>query len=529
MTSDPVETGGAFTPELKLHPVSWLFVALSHLKTLLVPLLVALVTGLSGGVALWAPAILVVPVVVAALWQQWVYRYGFSPHGLVIHEGLFFRNVRTINYARIENVDTSIGLLHRVLGVAEVKIETSTGGSAEARIRVLDPGAVEAMRERIFARQPSVGAAADEAQEASAVEPEEAPLLALSPAELVRYGLIDNRGMLVVAGLVGVLGQGGFFDRMREWSGPLLDSLPWENLVGLGLAVQVLLAAALILATRLLSIILAFVMLFDFRLTRSADDLHTRYGLLTRISMTLRRHRIQAVHQTATLLHRVFGRVSLKVDLAGGLTTGGQGGRGGAERHFRDLWLAPLVPPQNAESLIRAALPEVCLPELVWHSLAPRAPWRIFRVLSVVWFFVAGVPAVWWAGWWAALLLVVPLPLFWLHAMLYVKYTGWALHEDFFALRRGWLTRRLSLAPRNRMQSVHLRESPFDRRNGMAQLNVDIAGVSSASHHFTISYLERSVADNLAAELSDPRMRRGRSLSGRCPKRTVPATTGAPT
>jgi putative membrane protein len=504
MASEPGAASGDFIPEQKLHPVSWLFVAMNHLRSLILPLLVALVTGLTHDFVLWISAAMFVPLIVTALWQQWVYRYGFSAHGLVIREGLIFRNVRTIDFGRIENVDTTRGVLHRLLGVVEVRVETSTGGSAEARIRVLDLAAVEAMRERIFARPAAVGASADAAEEVPAVEAEET-LLSLPPLELVRYGLIDNRGMLVVAGIVGLLSQVGFFENMVEWSNPLLDWLPWENLAGLGLVVRLLLGTAfvgaLILGTRVLSILLALVMLHGFRLTRGADDLHTRHGLLTRVTTTLRRRRIQAVHQTATLLHRLFGRVSLKVDLAGGLTTHGEGAQEGAQRHFRDLWLAPLVPPRDAERLILAALPQIRLHDLVWRSLSPRARWRIFRVLAVVWLLLASVPAVWWTGWWALPLLVAPLPLFWLHALLYVKYTGWALHEDFFALRRGWLTRRLALTPRDRMQSVHLRESPFDRRNGMAQLHIDIAGVSEASHHFKISYLDRSDAGRLAAEL----------------------------
>ena len=92
---------------------------------------------------------------------------------------------------------------------------------------------------------------------------------------------------------------------------------------------QFLLAAAtavvLVAATRVLSIVLAITMLYDFRLTRAGSDLHTRYGLLTRISRTLRQPRIQAVHQTTTMLHRLFERASLRVDLAGGHAAGAEG------------------------------------------------------------------------------------------------------------------------------------------------------------------------------------------------------------
>jgi putative membrane protein len=506
MPSDDTATGpgDAFKPELRLHPSSWLFGVVAYLKTFVVPVIAAAIIGSSRDFALWAPAILIAPMIGAALWQQWVYRYGFSANGLVIHEGLIFRNVRTIDYARIENVDTERGLLHRLFGVADVRVETSTGGSAEARIRVLDLDAVEDVRRRIFAQRRRRVDAVEGPPSSFTAEREET-LLVLGPGELVRFGLIDNRGMIIVAALLGVLAQGGFFENMEEWAGPLLGRLPWEDLAGSSLMVQLLLGTAtaivLIAATRVLSIVLAFTFLFGFILTRSADDLHTRYGLLTRVSRTLRQPRIQAVHQTATLLHRPFKRVSLRVDLAGGATASAGAEQQGGRNPWRDLWLAPLCPRDDAEKLIRVALPQLRLTGLHWQTLAPRARWRIFRLLSLTWLVAASVPTVWFTGAWAAAILPAVLPLFWLHAELYVKHTGWALHEDFFVLKRGWLTRKLAVARRDRIQSVHLRESPFDRRYRMARLNVDNAGATASSHRFAISYLDRRDAIRLAQAL----------------------------
>lgn len=502
MQSDGAAADGhdGFEPRLRLHESSWLFGVVGYAKTFVVPLIAAMILGSNRDFALWLPVAALVPMIAAAMWTQWVYRYGFSTRGLVIHEGMFFRNVRTIDYGRIENVDTERGLLHRLLGVAEVRVETSTGGSAEARIRVLDLAAVEDMRQRIFAHRRRSGGEEPAAPEAT----DEQALLRLAPADLVLFGLIDNRGMIVVAAMLGVLGQTGFFENIEEWIGPVLEGLPWEDVAAFGVATRVMLgfatAVVLIALTRVLSVLLALTTLYDFTLTRAADDLHTRYGLLTRISITLRRPRIQSVHQTATLLHRLFRRVSLRVDLAGGVARGEAEQHGGRSSR-RELWLAPLARRIDAEELIRVALPRVHLSELHWQTLAPRARWRIFRVLSLSWLTVAVVPAAWFAGAWAMLILPAALPLIWLHAALYVKHTGWALHEELFAVKRGWLTRRLAVAPRNRIQSVRLRESPFDRRYRMAGLSVDNAGATSSSHRFVLSYLDRTDAERLAAAL----------------------------
>ena len=503
--------GSHFKPNLRLHPYSWVFNAVAQIRALFVPLIVAAIAGSRRDIALWVPALLLVPMVGVALWRQYIYRYGFSADGLVIHEGLFFRNVRTIDYARIENVDTERGLLHRLLNVADVRVETSTGGSAEARIRVLGLDAVEGMRTRIFARRAEhADAGADVAANdgvgagarSVASTPEET-LLALGPGELVRFGLIDNRGMILVVAALGLLGQGGFFENMQRWA--VFEWLPWQELAGTSLLRQVLLAAAatvvLITATRVLSVILAFTMLYDFRLTRAGSDLHTRYGLLTRISRTLRRPRIQAVHQTTTMLHRLFKRASLRVNLAGGLAADPNAGQQGRRGNWNELWLAPLCVQDDAERFIRVALPQARTSGVDWQRLAPRARWRIFRVRALFWLAAAPAPAAWFIGWWAAAIVPAALPLIWLHAHLYVKHTGWALDDDFFLLKRGWWTRKLAVVRRDRIQSVRLSDSPFDRRYRMTQLSVDNAGTAAVSHRVALPYLDRREAERLALAL----------------------------
>jgi putative membrane protein len=500
------EGSGGFVPTLRVHPVSWVFVAAGYLKQFLVPVIATLVVGSNRDAGMWLPLIVVVPLVAAALWHQWVFRYGFSERGLVVHEGLLFRNVRTVDYSRIENVDTERSVLHRLFGVAEVRVETSTGGKPEALIRVLSLPAVEAMRERIFAERREGDAGASLARAGAGGSGE--TLLEVPPRELVLLGLIDNRGMIVVAAILGILAQSGFFEDLGANAPRAAQRLPWDRLFDLGglapVALAVLAAAVLIAGTRVLSVILALLTLWGFRLTRTSDDLHARFGLLTRVSVTLRRRRVQSVHQTATLLHRAFRRVSLRVDLAGGIGAGG-GQETGGQSARRELWLAPICGLEHAERLVRAALPRASLDGLDWHGLAPRARSRIFRLQTSVWWLVAAWPAIWIAGaatpWAAALLLLGPVPFLWLHATLYARHTGWALNDDVFVLRRGWLTRKLSVAPRNRIQSVRLAASPFDRRHAMARIELDNAGAGAASHRLSLRYLPRGDAERLLAAL----------------------------
>ncbi len=499
------ESGAAdFQPPLRLHRSSWLFALTGSLRQLILPLIAVLFFGVRGDDRWFGtPFILtafVGAMLIRALWHQWTFRYGFGPRGLVIREGLIFRNVRQIEYARIENIDTERGLLHRLLDVAQVRVQTSTGGKPEALISVLDLGAVQEMRQRVFADTRSTAQAAETP---AAETPEEPRLLHLPPMELVRYGLIDNRGMILVAAGAGFLHQAGLFRIDREVIDYWLRSMPLADVAGLGIVMQIVLTLVVIISAlvvvRILSVVMALITLHEFALTRHDGDLRVRYGLLTRIALTLRTRRIQAVHQSESPLHRLFGRVSLDVDLAG--DSGGDGEQRNPER-MKTRWLAPVCPTAAAPALIASALPvfdPAASPD--WQPLAAGARSRIFRRSALVFLLIVAGPAWWYLRGAAVFCIPLVVALAWMHAHLYVKYTRWALERDVLLFRSGWLTRQLTIVPRDRVQSLNVSASPFDRRRHMASLSVDTAGGSARSAGVHIRYLPADVAQRLAASL----------------------------
>lgn len=510
MASDP-----AFSPQLKLHSLSWLFALTTYVKQFIFPVVAFAIFGARNDGQLWG-LLVIIPLLFAALWQQWLYRYGFGPRGLVINEGLFFRNVRQIEYPRIENIDVKRGLLHRLLGVAEVSIATSTGGKAEATIRVLSLDATQELRDHVFQRAQSGEA------KASPSEADDEMLLKLPPSELVRYGLIDNRGMIIVAAVIGFLVQAEFYEYFGKELMQVFSGSVFEDLVALGIAMQAALAVGslitIIVGMRVLSIIFALVTLFDFTLTKHDQDFRVRHGLITRLALTLRVRRIQSVHQTETLLHRLFGRVSLRVDLAGDTHTSSEDQQ---KISVRTRWLAPICTPAKANELTAMALPDIDRSiEPDWQPLAAGARGRIFRG-TLLFAILVSIPAT------VALhllpdsgfkpgdgyiisFLALMVPIGWWRARVYVKYTRWALTPDAVLFRRGWLTRRLTVTPRNRLQSTRLSTTPFDRRNRMATVSLDTAGGSGMSDGIHIRFLPREIARALTVRLYHSHIDRGR-------------------
>ena len=483
-------------PEQRLHPLSWVFYLSGGLGAAL-PALAALALGAEWGGGLWAllPLILIGPL--AGLWHQWVYRYDTGPDGLVIREGLIFRNLRQIDYRRIENLDTRRNPLHRLLGVADVKVETSSGGGAEATLRVLSLAQAARLSEAVFARRRALEA--DAGAEAGNAPPaaETEVLLRLPPGELIRMGLIDNRNLFWLGAVLGSLIQVLGVDLLERLVGPALRDAGLRYVSELGLMLKVLLVVGTVIGVLLvgkaLSVLSALVRYHGYVLEQAGGDLRARHGLFTRHAVTLRLARVQVVHQLATPLHRLFGRVALQVDLAGGA---GDTDRGDGARP-----LAPICPADRAPALIDRALPGLARREPQWRPLSARTRYRLTRLWLWCWALLSLPPALWWWGWPGLAVLPAGLPVALLHGHLYARYTRWALTPDLLLFHRGWLWRRLAVVPRNRIQTVRLTRSPFDRRYRMTALEVDTAGGGLTKRRVRLGYLDRDVAARLARAL----------------------------
>ena len=511
---------GAMTAEddgpQRLHGTSPLFVAGKAARGLVVPaFLVLFASGgvgfpmwPAGGLAFWLWAtVVIVGIAVRSLLPYLIFRYTLADDELVITDGILTRTVRHIPYARIQNIDLVQNPVHRVCGVALVRVETASGGKPEAVIRVLSCEAVDRMRARVFAGRAVTGHVAVDAapgEGRTAALSERRLLLRLPTRELVKLGIASNKGMIVVGAAVGVAWQleldwfgraEGYLGSGREWlgrlaGGPILGGI----LIG-----TVALALGLILL-RVLSIGWYVFQLHGFTLTRVGDDLRAEYGLLNRISRTVPRVRIQALEMIESPLHRVFRRQSVRLQTVGGgleaeMDLEGRGG-GTSERQ----WLAPMIEPARVPALLGEAHEGVALAEVDWQPISRRAWRRVFKLwaglglLATVSLTVAVSP------WLLALLVPVTCGAY-AHARLYARHSAYALAPWGLVFRSGWLSRTLILVRYAKIQTVATEESPFDRRNGMAAVRVDTAGAEVMAHTIEIPYLDAPVAAAVARRL----------------------------
>ncbi len=485
----------------RLHPLSILFLTLGTLKGFLLPGALVIFTARGSSWDVWA-LWLSIPMVFVSVFRYFTTRYAFADDELVIRTGLFFRNERHIRYSRIQNIETVQNPIHRAFRVADVRVETGGGTEQEARMQVLSLAAVDEMRHHVFegkrraANEAATTAPAAEATaEATAPAAPEQVLVRLGLGDLFVFGLVQNRGGLVIAAVLGLLWEANMLDsdfgssvKIRHLARQAADAGWFNNWDVAIVAVTAAIIVTFFVVVRILSIGWAIVRLYDFTLVRSGDELRTSCGLFTKVRAVIPLRRIQLVSMRQAPLQRVFDRVELRVQTAGG----------DKEASVSREWLAPMLRRDAVDAVLAEVIPGPGFDAMEWRPVDARAGYREFRAwLRVI--AAAALVAMW----------LVPLPAllfaFPLAALAYVasrkrvRTYGFALADDRVGCRGGWLWRSASLARYAKVQAVKMSNSPFDRRWQMANVSADTAG--GGSHRISIPYLPAAEAQSVFDEL----------------------------
>lgn len=438
------------------------------------------------------------------------FRYELAGDRLIVREGVFVKQVRQIPYARIQNLDTTQGPLHRVLGVVDVRVQTAGGSEPEAAFQVISRERLEELRAVVFGgRVEAANAWGSEAPAGPAVEG--APVFRMGAGDLAVHGLLSQKGLIVVGGVLLALRQFGDEDRIEEFIESSVEQLPVQT-ESIGVLQWVVLTLGFLLLLQVATLAWATITLFGFRIDRRGDALHSSYGLLTRHETSLPRTRIQALHVKQSLFQRLFGRVSVHAVSAGGV--------GGEDKEHARPWLVPACRAEELPRLLAEIQPDAEFDAADWRHVHPRAPRRFaiqgffafvlpFAALAIAAvamlqrefdaaLFASAVGAA------AVLALVAAV----VRSRFAYRALGFARTDRALFLRHGVLSRKRTCVRLEKIQSVRLAQTPLDRRARMATLSIDTAGPGSQQATFVVPFLPVREARRLARELAREANRR---------------------
>src|SRR5215216_1431841 len=452
--------------EKRLHPLAMLVGAIETLRRwisgLVFPGVILLV---SQGFSLWTMTLFLFGILVvaalAALWGFLSWRattYEVTGSAFRLRQGVFQKNERTIPLEHVQSVDTVQGIIQRVFGVVEVRIETAGGGASEpdASLSALDRAAAETLRREI---EGSKGERSEETAGPTV-------LRRLSTRDLLLAGATSGQiGVAFSVLAIGFQFLDNFFpeDFVRRIV---------ETLVPNWLMVVLILVPSGLLLAWLLAIGGTVLAYSGFTLSRKGDFLYIKRGLLERREATIPLSRIQAVRISEGVLRQPFGLSSLRVESAG------YGEDAGVS-----TTLFPLLPGNEVEELLADAAPEFASAPVI--EPLPRRSLRryVFRATFLYMIIAFAAALVSFLVFQSALgllgLFLIPPAA--TYGWLCYRDAGWAFEEDRLVVRHRSLGRKTAIAPRGHLQSRGVLCSPFQRRVRLATFLAEVASGSGGS------------------------------------------------
>src|SRR5215211_4522201 len=452
--------------EKHLHPVAMLVGAIKSVRRwgsgLLFPGIVLLLSqGFSLRMVVLFLLVILVGAALAALWGFLSWRattYAVTDNSFRLRQGVFQKNERTIPLEHVQSVDSVQGIIQRVFGVVEVRIETAGGGGSEpdASLAALDWDAAQTLRREIEGSK----------RERSEQTTGPTILRRLSTRDLLLAGATSGQiGLAFSVLAIGFQFLDNFFP--EDLARRLVETLSPNWLM----VVLILVPAGALLAW-LLAIAGAVLAYSGFTLSREGDFLYIKRGLLERREATIPLSRIQAIRISEGLLRQPFGLASLRVESAG------YGEDAGVS-----TMLFPLLLRNEVEELLAAAAPEFAGAPAI-EPLPRRSRRRyVFRSTFLCMIIAIAAALVSFLVFQSALGLlgIFLIPPAAAYGWLCYRDAGWAFEEDRLVVRHRSLGRKTAIAPQGHLQSRGVVSSPFQRRVRLATFLAEVASGSGGS------------------------------------------------
>ena len=519
-----------------LHHFSLLFEVATRIRQNLIPAFFASFSVVSGGIiGLYIGASVFGIAILFAVIRYFTFRYQVIGNELHVEQGLVFRQQKTIPLDRIQNVDSVQNIFHRMLKVAEVRIETASGSEPEATMRVLGLQQLQQLRNSLHkantndpAELPTEDCQSEERTQEQKLDTGQL-VLDIPPKQLVKLGLLSNRGQILAGIVLGYLIQGPTSSMVPAWLNPFrsLGNVDAANrdsvrnairgvstdasgtVVSLGgyihqlgtvgmVLVGLLAFLSLVAVFRLFSAIWHVMRFYGYRLTIHGDSLQVHCGLFTKISATIPRNRIQVISLNQTWLMKFFGFVSVQLETSGGSEESSDD----ATQTMGRKWFIPIMKTSELERVLPSLNRDLLWTpgEYSWQALSKRAFSRTVRWPILIGIIVVAIGTAMFAilqntyGLWVALWGVVGASLLTMVEWKQSKSRKYARADRYFIYQTGVFRKITSICFLDRVQSIQLSQNPFDRRWGMATLHFDTAGSGGLDHELKVELLDEDFA-----------------------------------
>ncbi len=417
--------------------------------------------------------LIVIPalVLLRSLIEYFYFRFQIVNDELIIRKGFISKKTITIPLSKIQAVHIEQALVHQLVQVVRVKIDTAGTDKTEASIDALSMEKAEQLR--IFLLHEKQELTGGHEVQASPVE---IPVIRLSISDIFKIGISANHIQTFILILSFAF---SFINNLEEAFGERVvrtvrdsSSLVQRSISAVSLVITAVLALSVIVSMGRIAL-----RYFDFNLSESPQGYKLSTGLINTRQHLVAFPRIQFISWSANWIRRKIGLYSLDFHQA----------MAGEHDHRKNQ---RIIVPVTKAGYIDELLRHYHAPVEGWadsvHYIQPAYPFRralLVGILPVAFLLLLG-----WLFWWRLWLLwsLLWVPYVFINAVFFRKNFRLYLSAGALQVKEGVWGRESKIVKWYKLQHISLHQSIYQRHHSLATLVLYTAGGTITIPYITL-------------------------------------------
>jgi putative membrane protein len=402
-------------------------------------------------------------------WLKFTYRV--EEDELRLEYGIFIRKKRFIPKNRIQSIDLTQNIVHRIFKLVKVEIETAgTGAEAEASLVAVTLKQGEALRTELK----SV------AKIDNIEEPEEVPSQTISRKRLLIAGATSGSiGVLLAIG-------GLIFSELERFIPNDFYNQAYSWVIGLGFAIMALMVIVVLILLWIFGIIGTVIKYWNFTISKVEDDIVISCGLIQKKHITIPLKRIQAVGYVESIIRQPLGYATVIAEIAGGSNEKGD--------DFSTV-LFPIMKVKEVDGFLEMLLPEYPVVSSEISSLPKRSlKYYLIRMAVLPLLLLLAVFFIFPQFLWIPIIIFIGSILF---GILQYKDSGYVIDGKRLTFRYRTINKITMVVNHKRIQAFNRKQHIFHRKEHLATIKLSIIGKMGLGKHYQIKELDEHEVDEL--------------------------------
>lgn len=452
----------------RLHPIAILINFVLTLRHLYLAIIIGFVTfrGLSLLYFLLITLAILIPVLLYSFLSWFRFTYKVENNELQIHHGIFIRKERHISKNRIQSIDLTASIIHRLFKLVKVQIDTAgSGEGAEASLSAVKLADGEKLR-------------ADLKMSEQKLIDEEQPI-PNEPSSTITFKRLFLAGS--TSGSIGVILAivlFGFSEVEQFIPNQFYDNtLQW--IIGLSIILLIGLVVIGLFILWIIGIAGTMIKYGNFTITKKNDELFITRGLLEKREQTIPLRRIQAVGIKESIIRQPLGFVTVFAEVAGGSMD--------SNEEFNILF--PIMKKSEVEHFLQTYLPAyVGITEEFQHLPKQSLKYYLIRSVTPVLLLSVGL---WYFFPKFILMSIVLIVASIFLGLLRYKDAGYRLGKNRLTIvYRQLLSKTTMIIYKKRIQSFERKQHIIQKMDDLATMHIAIIGVLGLGTHYNIKDMD---------------------------------------